>query len=604
MSFEFLNFSNKNCQILIGKNETGKSNILKALSLFDSKNAFNYDDNCNKTARKTDSKISLTATSTHSSGIVLVRHFLKDLTPPIFPSEIISEIKLNRIERIVEIDSKNTRTDTVWFFTPDKKIFKDYIYKNETQCVDKIEVFYEGTEEITPDNIEELIGTGHSILTGQILGGILDTCLAEHITSFSPKVIFWESSPQYLINGPIDLNSFKDNPTSVSVPLNNIFQIAGVEDVKTRVELIALHSEERFQLQEELSKAVTTYINDKWIEHEINISIQIEKDLSCEVFIEDKDDSLPKYQMNQRSDGFKQFISILLNLSMGSAVGDIKDNLILLDEPEVHLHPSGTKYLRDELLKISEHNDVVVSTHSIYMVDKLNLERHFKVEKNESQTNIKQIKKDNPYEEEVIYEALGTSVYEHIHPNMIVFEGKTDKDIFDAFTKKFRTDLKPRGIGTISADGVDKIPPYPKFFDGKFVKGFVLVDSDKAGKGMKERVINDNKNFTKKNTFEINEILDTKMEATLEDLFPKDVLCAVIRKEYDSEVALSDDIPVIEQLKKHNAKSSTKLDIDKLKGLFVRKIIKSIQKPKKADVQENYKTYYMFLEKFHVLLKK
>jgi predicted ATP-dependent endonuclease of OLD family len=41
------------------------------------------------------------------------------------------------------------------------------------------------------------------------------------------------------------------------------------------------------------------------------------------------------------------------------------NKVILLDEPETHLHPSGQKYLRNELLKISENNLVIYATHSI-----------------------------------------------------------------------------------------------------------------------------------------------------------------------------------------------------------------------------------------------
>ena len=120
-------------------------------------------------------------------------------------------------------------------------------------------------------------------------------------------------------------------------------------------------------------------------------------------YVEDKDNSLLKYEVDQRSDGFRQFISILLNLSIESNQDILKNALILMDEPETHLHPSGQSYLLEELLKISQNNVVVFATHSVFLIDKQNVDRHFSVTKRENITHIAQIEKDNPFEEEVLY---------------------------------------------------------------------------------------------------------------------------------------------------------------------------------------------------------
>jgi len=186
--------------------------------------------------------------------------------------------------------------------------------------------------------------------------------------------------------------------------------------------------------------------------------------------------------MKQRSDGFKQFISILLSISIENATNQLRNKVILLDEPERSLHPGSIKCLRDELLRISEKNVVFASSHSIYMVDKKNLNRHYTVTKDEGKTIVEQVSTDNPIQDEVIYNALGTSIFELIEPNMLIFEGRSDKDLFDTFTNKFRDELQPSSILTISATGTKPIPHYVKFFHNKFVNGFVVVDSDKDGR--------------------------------------------------------------------------------------------------------------------------
>src|SRR5947208_3615912 len=75
------------------------------------------------------------------------------------------------------------------------------------------------------------------------------------------------------------------------------------------------------------------------------------------------------FQFAKRSDGFKRFVTFLLLVSAKARTNELSDTLYLQDEPDTGLHPSGSRYLRDELIRISETNYVVFSTHSIFMID-------------------------------------------------------------------------------------------------------------------------------------------------------------------------------------------------------------------------------------------
>jgi len=590
--------SNKKCHIFFGKNETGKSNILKAISLLNEETTFDYDIDCNKKAKKTKGDIVINyelSFNDYSNNKKEIAEYDG------IPNKIKEVIEITKIQREIKINSKNERTDSLWIWIEENPIFLNYIYnENEEKIIDRKSV-YKGKEELTEDNIKELISEEYSIVNSTTIETLLEEKMFTLIDLNIPKVIIWRPSVKYLINEPVDLNTFSTDQ-SVSIPLRNIFYISGIIEIEQRIKIISENTEERRELEEELSSSITEYINNIWPEHRINIIIDIEN-MQCKVLIEDKDDKNPKYRMEQRSDGFKQFISILLSLSIENNTEQIKNKLILLDEPEVHLHPSGIRYLRDELLNISENNIVLISSHSIYMVDKMNINRHFKVDKIQSKTTIKQIDKNNPYEEEVIYEALGTSVYEHIQPNMLVFEGKTDKDIFDAFSYKFRMDFKPVKVGVISSDGVEKMPQYTKFIDGKFVKGFILTDSDNDGIRIKEYIISNSKSFTTKNTFEINSIVNTKKKATLEDLFPKSVIIEVLKSKYSIDVELNDE-PAIKQLEKKNRDLKGKINIKEFKGILVNYIISDISKMNKTDTMNKYKLYYDFALNLNNKLKR
>jgi ABC-type multidrug transport system ATPase subunit len=482
------------------------------------------------------------------------------------------------------------------------KSFNNYLIDSNTDTISEIGSVYSGEDLLTDENIHELLGDNYNFLEKETLETHLEVKMFSMVVRNSPKCLFWEPSDRYLINDSIDLKAFSEDH-DLSPPLRNIFRIAGIKDITKRIELIEDDIEERSELKQILAVGITKHINNVWPEHDISIFIEIEN-MKCTVMVEDKDDPRPKYKMEQRSDGFKQFISILLNLSIESNVETIKNNIILLDEPEVHLHPSGIRDLRDEILKIAEGNIVFVSTHSIYLVDKLSLDRHYKVSKEKSLTSIKQIEKNNPYEEEVIYEALGTSVYEHIQPNMIVFEGKTDKDMFDVFSKKFKTVFQPVSIGSISADGVDKIPQYTKFIDGKFVKGYFVLYSDKDGKRIKKAILENSDTFTEANTFEINDLLETNKAATLEDLYPAEIIEDIILNKYQINLSLNNE-PITKQLANYNKNNTKTINEKELKGFLVNAIIKDVGSSKmtKDKTKEKYSTYYSFVESLHKKLK-
>jgi|SRR3989344_7238498 len=81
------------------------------------------------------------------------------------------------------------------------------------------------------------------------------------------------------------------------------------------------------------------------------------------------------------------------------------------------------------------------------------------------------------------------------------------------------------------------------------VKGYVLTDSDDDGVEQKNLVLKE-PGYTVDNTFEINEVLDTKMESTLEDLFDKKYLIQAVSEHYELDIELDEKKPLIAQVKK------------------------------------------------------
>ena len=142
----------------------------------------------------------------------------------------------------------------------------------------------------------------------------------------------WRPKPEYLINDIVNLDSFMMDTTE-SIPLRNIFLIHGIdtnEKIKSTIEKALKKPEKKAELQASLSKSITSYVNKIWKELKVNIKINIDGS-NCSVHIEDKDKEHKFFSMSQRSDGFNQFVSLILSLSTETDNNDLSNNIILLD---------------------------------------------------------------------------------------------------------------------------------------------------------------------------------------------------------------------------------------------------------------------------------
>ena len=94
--------------------------------------------------------------------------------------------------------------------------------------------------------------------------------------------------------------------------------------------------------------------------------------------------------------------------------------------------------MRNELISLAEQgNYVFFATHSIFMIDRENLQRHVIVEKVDEHSILKGVDRDNITQESVIYEALGTRLDEFsIRMQNIMFEGSLDRKLFSHFTNR------------------------------------------------------------------------------------------------------------------------------------------------------------------------
>lgn len=608
------------CRILAGINESGKSNVLKALSLLSTESSVTYSKDINKKAKAAKKDIVVKYKLDESSHTILKDH----LTSSNVPSEIIDALQIRKIERVVRLNSSSARSDSYYIYLGEQPALDNYSYSPTSKTFvilpepNSEQTSTEGQTEVqavNPTPISSVVETSPAVTPTPTA---LDTkeewelVLEDHyakaaLEALVPKVIFWAYHDKYLINREINLTDFSADPAQTSKPLHNVFNLAGYTDAQIPAVIADALEDGSImgELADKLGETATTYLEEVWPEHRVSLRVHTATPTITFHVVERDTPAGGRYEVAERSDGFKHFFAILLNLAAENSTEQLKDCLILLDEPEVHLHPSGAKFLRDELLKIAKYNTVVYSTHSIFMIDRLCLDRHYKIFKENETTQILKIDSSNPFKEELIYESLGTSIFELISEHNILFEGLTDKKLFDAFTHKYRVDIKPLDINTMSVDGESHFDKYCKFFNNKSIRGYVVADADTPGVNAKTRVLRENSNYTASNTFDLNDIVQTGKQSSLEDLLPVEMLQKSIEDFAGITIVLNPSKTLASQLADFNKNSAKKVDISKFKSFICDTVCNDITKSSmtKDKTKEKYPAYYEFVTTLHQKIK-
>lgn len=114
-----------------------------------------------------------------------------------------------------------------------------------------------------------------------------------------------------------------------------------------------------------------------------------------------------------------------------------KSFLFLIDEAELHLHPTAQRQLKIALARLADNGDqVIINTHSSVLVaDEVNGQLLWKVLKSAATTKITPVSElDKP---EVVYELLGGSPADLLFPNnFLIVEGRSEEVMLTAVIRR------------------------------------------------------------------------------------------------------------------------------------------------------------------------
>ena len=315
--------------------------------------------------------------------------------------------------------------------------------------------------------------------TSEDVWAILKTVIFPMIELSLPKVRYWKYDESKLLPPRIDLDQFCANP-DICIPLRRMFQLYEIQDIKKDITDAKTGSANGLpNLLRRVADKTSAYFHKTWREYDgIKFSLTMDG-TSLVAAIEDVSNH---YELSQRSDGFKRFVSFLLTVSAEDEREILKNSLLLIDEPESGLHPTGARYLMEELVDISRNNYVVFSTHSIFMIDNKNIQRHIITKKINEITETAEASESNIQDEEVIYKSLGYSIFASLKEKNLIFEGWRDKELFETALTRVPSahaavkELK--NLGHCFVKGVKQIEGITPLFEAGSRKCLILSDSD------------------------------------------------------------------------------------------------------------------------------
>ncbi len=502
------------CRVLVGINESGKSNILKALALL---------DESSKPVKKDDLREALPDEDPIDTSFVrFIFKFGKEESDELFDT-VSSKILSTTKNPDIAIEGKNSRSlkefctaQNEGLYTADimkeEKSFRYWSMDSKYKIVDGWKkptsacqadfVVESGGEKlklsqyklIRAKDYTDIPETHVEDATLGDLASFVGTTITEITKRNLPDTLFWEYDEGNLLPSSVKIAEFSANP-DICIPLKNMFGLAGITDIKASIDDKRKGTDNQFQnYLNGVAKKTTNHFRNVWKEYKnIEFSLHLNADQIIPG-IKEKN----THDFSRRSDGFKRFVTFLLMISVNVKTDSIRDTLLLIDEPDVSLHPSGVRFLRDELIKISKTNYVVYSTHSIFMIDSSYVERHYIVRKKDEITAIEVAGCSNVSDEEVLYNALGHSIFAILKEKNIIFEGWNDKRLFQIFIENAGADLKKKfkDVGICHAKGVKNIKSITPMIELGKRGCLVISDSDIPAKEQ-QRLFQQEKSYGK-----------------------------------------------------------------------------------------------------------
>lgn len=354
-------------------------------------------------------------------------------------------------------------------------------------------------------------------------------------TSFPYFILHSTKSDQ--IPNEVNIIEFTKDPDGTSKGMANLCRTAGLSVQKVKELSETADTNQREVYEDHYRGTISGGLNEYWTQKEYSVHFRIEKE-KLSVSISDGK-YLQRVPPSDRSDGFQWYLSFYS--TMLNDVGVSNEAIILLDNPGLELHLDGQRDIKRFLEeKVALESQVVYVTHSPAMLDPFNLGqvRAVELQANNLGTKISRVVLTGGVNSDLlepVRSAIGMSLVSSLVFNEwnVLVEGSSDKPIVEGLFYQHYKEHRERVMinGSLSES---KDAFLVNFYQRTGLPYAVMLDADSGGRELynelitlglpAERIIRLEKVFT-----------EMKDDFATEDLLSEDFYHAAVKLAYPSQ---------------------------------------------------------------------
>lgn len=322
---------------------------------------------------------------------------------------------------------------------------------------------------------------------------------------------------------------------------------------------------EHHQAIENAENLIESRLNEAWSQKDIRINLRYNESEDClHLFIQDDLEERERTltQPSQRSEGFQWFFSFYVNLLAETSTKGEGYKILLLDDPAVHLHPSGKQDWLDSLEEVAKEEQVLYTSHSPYLINKQYPSRIRTVQDTSEGTQISaDIFDADTGTLEPLRNALGIDLGSSpfISEGQILVEGPSEYYILTAVGEYFENSLQREFIdwnkvSIMPVRGANDTIGKASWLASENIEFSILLDSDEEGQDVQDRISNHHQDIDDERVLLL-ERRPHDEDVVLEDLFSPEFYVEAFNEYYRkfTESFDQDFEPITVQADGHNS---------------------------------------------------
>jgi len=526
----------------VGRNESGKTTILQALTMLNRDEMISELDLCDEMTERLKSDLRIV------EGDFELNHDETEIVKERFPDFHITKLKIFRTNKDPEIqydfgdikiseeEDKNLEhwqnsTKQLSNFVESipnyisKKLDVDFFTGNTPKdkkiIQAELDEFDNSLRDAATDE-QQVISEWEKVyadITKNVKKILIDNTEIDALKNFigdnlHPRFVYFSDYKKIL--GNINLSEYiKESENESSAGIEYIEGFDRAETVRNLLYLAELDIEKLegfksspsklIKFLNTASKNLTQRLNPSWKGEAINVELRLNPGNILSVVLSDvhKDGTITNTGLlNRRAEGFKWTFSFIVNFAAETQRSELKEAILLLDEPARNLHPTQQAGISDLLKNLAGSNQVLYATHSPFMIFDYTPGNLLVVEldrkKHLSRIFYDYWKADDATLTPILYGLskglVGSITDREVGYNsrpLIIVEAMSDTMYLNAFDKFLQDpNISMNPLNVVPAYNKNSVLPLSIFYHTHGYNTFVLLDNDYESNQIAEQLKN------------------------------------------------------------------------------------------------------------------